>query len=166
MIASFPEIIHAPFRRIFATWGVIMLVGFILSGLGYFQGYLHWYPLIIVGLIVQALPPALTMARPLFLFVFWLCLVGGALIYTQQVFTGGLPYPNGIPRVEMAWLFLLAIGQMVTGIVCRQNIEVVIGVIWAIIAVIFWSTTSDIQTAFIAIALLTSLPYFFLALKK
>ncbi len=153
------------FRRVYLAWGLILIIGFLLSGYGVGNGYFYWFPLILIGLCVQA-QAGLTGWQAKFLLLMWAGLTWLGTYYTLLVFTGALRPDDLFPHIGMAWLLTLGLGQIVTGYLAKQKIEWIVGLVWVIIAIILRDTSMDILASFILIAALTGLPYIYFAVKK
>lgn len=163
MFWSVPQVWKHSYRRIFLMWALVLFVGFLGSGIDPYFGYLHWFPLIIVGLFFQIYKQPVHLPKPRLLLIMWAFVSFAGTLYNALVYYSLVSYPTLIPNWAMFWLALLSFPQIITGFIFKSVFQKVIGVLWLIIAVALWQNTFDQFTSFLIVALLTSIPYFFIA---
>lgn len=168
---SFPlvspmDVIRMPFRRIYAVWAIVLALGFLLTGYGVGLGYQHWIALALIGFIVQVSAAPLGNKEHRNIVLVWGVLLLAGLGYTVAVMTQVVPFPTVISTFATPWLFLLGVGQTLTGLIGRQRIELVIGGVWVIISVVLFGSTIPDTTLYPVVAAVTSLSYLFIAFRR
>jgi hypothetical protein len=154
-----------PFRRIYLVWGIVLIIGFLLSGYGVGEGYWYWFPLVLIGLVGQGYR-ALQGWQTKLLFAAWAGLAWVGTYATMLEFKGVIPFSTIFPHIGMAWLLSLGVMQVVTGLAVRQRIEWLLGVTWIIIALALRTTDMLPLPSFALIAAVTGIPYLYFAFKK
>lgn len=162
-----------PFRRIYLFWGLVMLFGFpIIVFFPRVNLFYYWVPLTILGIIGQlALQPIkVTNRKAIFLHVMWvLVAAGGVLINYLAIYTTFpvLYYPQ---HYGAWWLLVLGIPQIITGylVPLHKKVQIVTGVVWLFASILMetFFAPFDFSVGFILVALLTGLPYLYIATKK
>jgi hypothetical protein len=155
-----------PYRRIYLIWGVILLIGFGISQLGLFDGYIHWYLLTLFGLFFQFYRQSLRLPRAKELIIFWALVSFLGTLYIGLCLRGILPYPTFIHSWGYFFLLLMSPIQILTGVWSHDRFATIIGVIWAIVAILLWPNTILPEYSLILTGLLTGLPYIYIAIRK
>src|SRR6188768_1279781 len=93
-MVSFDRAWHQPLRRIYLTWGSVLLVGFIMTAFGLFDGWVHWYVLTVVGLLSQIIGMRLSDYRAKILLGMWALISLGGTYYSHQLMMGGFEFPS------------------------------------------------------------------------
>ncbi len=163
---SVADAVKMPFRRIYLTWALALGIGFVLSGMAVGMGYKHWILLSVVAFAVQYKAAPWGNATHRRMFVSWALLVGAGLIYTALIFSSTIAYPSFIPHIGTAWLLLLGIGQIGMGKTSRIRVDMIIGILWTALALIFWTPSYPDQTVFNALAIITAVPYLWVAFYR
>ncbi len=155
-----------PLRRIYLIWGIVLLIGFILSGYGILGGYGHWYILSLIGVASQIVGMRLSSWQSKVLLIMWALVSFIGTFRTQQIFAGWIDYPGYLGHIGMFWLAIISMPQVITGYLLKKKLQMALGGIWLIIAILLWNTTMDPLLSFYFLAFVTGLPYLYIAFKK
>lgn len=168
MFLSLSQVLSAPYRRIYLIWGIVLIVGFIMSGIGLFDGYLHWYLLSLIGIGSQVIKMNLASWQAKALLALWFVIAFGGTLKNQLDFSGFSNYPSFFPtHVGVFWLMIIGLGQIVTGIILKKKYQTILGVVWVTISILMYNSTSfDPALVFYFIAFLTGIPYLWIAFKR
>lgn len=158
----------APLRRIYLVWGLVLITGFILSGYGYFDGYLHWYVLSLIGLASQIVRMRLNTWKPKFFLIMWAVVALGGTFENHAIMSGLIDPPFGelSYHFQFFWLIIMSVPQFITGYLLKNKFQMGLGVVWLILGVLLLSNTQDDLFSFIFVALVTGLPYLYIAFKR
>lgn len=155
------------YNRIYLVWGVVLLIGFILTATGFQDGWLHWYPLSIIGLSSQIIKMSLKSIQAKILLILWAVVALGGTYYSHQLMMGGFEFPLYFTSFAIFWLWIMGVAQLVTGLILKDKLQILLGILWVILSITFknFITIDESTMAFIT-ALVTSIPYFYIAFKK
>jgi hypothetical protein len=166
----FSQALRNPFKRIYLIWGVVVILGFILSGMGFFEGYGHWYVLTLIGLSSQIIGMRLERWQAKVLLALWAIIsLGGTLknhldmIGLETVLT---PF---IIHIGIFWLLIIGIGQVITGFVLKRKYQTLLGIVWTLVSLILWNPYNyglDAALVFYGVGFIIGLPYLYIALKR
>lgn len=164
---------NQPIRRIYLVWGVVLLIGFILTAYGFQDGWLHWYPLSVIGILSQIIKQRLTDNRAKLLLGMWAIISFGGTYYSHQLMMGGFEFPKAFNSFAMFWLSLMSIPQIITGVIMKSLLQKVLGGVWAvlgfgwiILSIIGSNPLIDEMYLAILAGLISGLPYLYIAFKK
>ena len=159
---------NQPLRRIYLVWGSVLLVGFLLTGYGFQDGWVHWYPLSIIGLLSQIIKMRLSDYRAKILLVMWALLSLGGTLYSHQLMVGTIDFPNVyFTSFAIFWLYIMGIPQIVTGFFLKSKFQMGLGVFWIALSIVFKNVLSlDESTMSYLTAAATGLPYLYISFKK
>src|SRR3954469_15965959 len=85
---------NQPLRRIYLVWGSVLLIGFFLTGTGFQDGWVHWYPLAIIGLLSQIVKMRLSDYRAKILLGMWALISLGGTFISHQLMVGTYEFPT------------------------------------------------------------------------
>src|SRR5688500_6719784 len=133
----------APLRRIYLVWGLVLIIGFILSGLGFWGGYLHWYVLSLIGISSQVLKMRLTHWKARFFLVMWAVVSLAGTLENQAVLSGWIEAPLGEINwhFQFLWLIVLSIPQFITGLILKSKFQMGLGVVWMVLGLSLLTNT-------------------------
>ena len=158
---------NQPIRRIYLVWGFVLLIGFYLTAIGFQDGWLHWYPLAVIGLLSQIIKMRLTDYRAKILLGMWAVLSIGGTYYSHQLMMGGFEFPTYFTSFAIFWLFIMGIPQAITGFIMKSKFQIGLGVFWILLSIAFKNFIDWDETMMAyATALVTGLPYLYIAFKK
>ncbi len=158
---------NQPLRRIYLVWGCVLLVGFIMTALGFFDGWVHWYPLATIGILSQIIKMRLSDYRAKILLGMWALVSIGGTFYSHQLMMGGFEFPTYFTSFAIFWLWILAIPQVITGFLLKSKFQIGLGIFWFLLSIALknFIILDESTMAFIAAAV-TGLPYLYIAFKK
>lgn len=158
---------NVPLRRIYFVWGSVLLVGFILTAIGFQDGWLHWYPLSVIGLLSQIVKMRLKDIRAKALLILWAIVSLGGTYYSHQLMMGGFEFPTYFTSFAIFWLWIMSIPQAITGVILKSKFQIGLGVFWFLLSIILKNfLTLDETTMALLTAAVTGLPYLYIAFKK
>ncbi len=124
-----PESFWSPIRRMFALWVIILVVGFYGTQYGQDKGptftNVIWIVLGVIG--VGYMKKVMPFADPVYgppnkkIFWTWFLIVFGGIVLTQASFYVA-PLFMLVPYLGALWLFLMAIGHAITGLVDKKSL--------------------------------------------
>ncbi len=158
---------NQPIRRIYLVWGLVLLIGFTLTAYGFQDGWLHWYPISIIGLLAQTIKMRLRDIRAKILLAMWATVSLGGTFYSHQLMVGGFEFPSFFTSFAVLWLGLMSIPQIITGYIMQSKFQMAIGGLWVILSVLFkFFIQIDEMTLSLLTAVVTGLPYLYIAFRK
>ena len=158
---------NQPLRRIYLVWGIVLLIGFTLTAYGFQDGWLHWYPLALIGILSQIIKQRLTDNRAKLLLIMWAILSLGGTYYSHQLMMGGFEFPQFFTSFAIFWLWIMSVPQIITGFILKSKFQIGLGIFWLILSIIMKNfLTLDETTMSLTTAAITGLPYLYIAFKK
>jgi hypothetical protein len=158
---------NQPIRRIYLIWGIVLLIGFTLTAIGFQDGWVHWYPLAMLGIFSQIYKQRLTDNRAKLLLVMWALLSLGGTFYSHQLMVGGFEFPTYFTSFAILWLWIMSIPQIITGFIMKSKFQIGLGVFWIALSIVFKNFLQlDEMTMALITAAVTGLPYLYIALKR
>ena len=158
---------NQPIRRIYLVWGLVLLIGFSLTAIGFQDGWLHWYPLATIGLLSQIIKMHLTDYRAKILLGMWAVISIGGTYYSHQLMMGGFEFPTYFTSFAIFWLFIIGFPQIITGFIMKSKLQIGLGIFWILLAALFYFFVDlDETTMSYITASVTGLPYLYIAFKK
>jgi hypothetical protein len=166
MFLKFPAVWVNPLRRIYLIWGIVLLVGFIISGLGYFEGFLHWYVLSLVGIGGQLYKQRLTAWQAKLFLGMWAIIALIGTYISHQVILGNLLLPDFLLDFSAFWLYVLSIPQLITAFILQKKFQIGLGISWLIGGILCTLQVISPAYSLFFVALITGVPYLLIAFKK
>lgn len=165
---TFSSLVYkSQYRRVYLTWGFVLLVGFMMTAFGLFDGYLHWYVLSLVGISSQ-LPFTTRNKKAMWLFIIWLFVSLSGTFRNHIDFNPNLvlfEIPTFVANYAAFWLIAMSVPQIVTGYITRDRFQKILGVVWGVLGIILIPSAIDLFYLFVFVGLVSSIPYFYIATK-
>ncbi len=155
-----------PLRRIYLVWGSVLLVGFTMTAFGFFDGWVHWYFLTVIGLLSQIIGMRLSDYRAKILLGMWGIISLGGTYYSHQLMMGGFEFPSFFTSFAIFWLGILALPQIITGFILKNRFQKILGAVWLVLALVLQPGIISEMNLALVTAAVTGIPYLYIALRK
>lgn len=151
---------NSGYKRIYLIWGLCMLLGFA------YPHYYQWFVLAPLGIFGQIYKQRLSAWQAKPLLALWAVVIGIAFTLNYFILYG-IILPELYPlHWAVWWLAVISIPQVITGFILKKNFQIVLGVFWLVASIVLWNAPVGLQGTFFVVALITGLPYLFIAFSK
>lgn len=160
MFLPLSSVLNNPYKRIYFIWGVVMLLGFSIPH------YYQWFALSIIGLGAQIYKQRLRLWQAKALLILWGVVIAIAFTINYLILNGLAFAEYYPPHWAVWWLGIISFPQMLTGIILKKSYQIALGAIWLLLTFAFWNFPFGIQGTFFIVAIVTGLPYLFVAFSR
>jgi hypothetical protein len=166
MFLKFPAVWVNPLRRIYLIWGIVLLIGFIISGFGLFSGYIHWYVLSLIGISGQLYKQRLTAWQAKFFIILWIVIALLGTYISDSYLNSRIILPTALADFSAFWLYILSIPQLITAIILKNKFQMILAVVWFIAGILCATQIISYNYSLFFVGFITGLPYLLIAFKK